>query len=175
MLKILSKLSCNLDRIWVHLTLAHFCLLERCFTLYMKRVLCLPKGSRSRPVYVLTGCEPILIVVQRRLRMLTTSPLDSFLVEWKKKVYEAHQEVERLDVFLNHDLWSGPACENRHVFTRFICHGYHHLLCSSIECYGESPLCICRYCSQNCVKYHAIECPELEGTSLHALARMTCT
>ena len=138
----------------------------------MKRVLCLSIKARSRFVYVLSDCAPMVELLRLRLRMPVTEPLNNFLREWRRKVTEAATEVRTLDIFKSPWLWAGVACDDRHVYTRYIVHGFHHLVCSRREFHEDySTQCICRFCSQQCAKYHAVDCPALQRRSLHFFSR----
>ena len=170
-LKAVPMMSYSLGRVWKYLSLADFRLLEGCFCTYMKRVLCLSMTARSRFVYLLADCGPIMEAIRSRLKAPITESFSQFLSEWCPKVAEATEEVGLLDVFLLRDLWFGRACSSRHVYTRYIVHGYHHLVCSFPEYHQAGDLCLCKFCSQKCAKYHVSLCPQLDS-SLHFLSRL---
>ena len=133
-------------------------------------VLYLSLTARSRFIYLLADCGPIVEMIRSRLKAPTTEPFSQFMAEWHQKVAEASQEVGHLDVFLLREMWAGRACASRHVHTRYIVHGYQHLVCSTTEYHHAGDHCLCRFCSQTCDKYHAVLCPAL-GHSLHFLSR----
>ena len=137
----------------------------------MKRVLCLPIRARSRFVYLMSGCPPAAETIRLRLKMPRTVPYERFISEWEAKVEQARREVGGLDVFNALHLWSGSACDSRHVYTRYIVHGYHYLVCSNAAFHEEYELCTCRFCLQRCTKYHAVECTALDQKSLHYFSR----
>lgn len=169
-LKAVPMMSYGLGRVWGHLSLADIRLLEKCFCTFMKRVLGLSNKSRSRFVYLLADCGAIVELVRSRLKAPITEPFNQFMIEWHLKVAEAKQEVGHLDVFLARELWEGRACSDRSVYTRYIVHGFHHLVCSTKGFHQVGDQCLCRFCSQPCVKYHIVKCPNVDR-SLHFLSR----
>ena len=169
-LEIVPMLSYALDRVWGHLTESCFEALERCFCTYMKRVRCLHPKARNRFVYLLAGYGPALETIRMRLKAPTTEPFLSFVYKWQGKVAEALAEVGNLDIYLAREMWAERGCQSRHVYTRYIVHGYHHVVCSNRNYHQPDDQCVCRFCSQSCAKYHATACGSFDE-SLHSLSR----
>ncbi|XP_018494505.1 uncharacterized protein LOC108864068 [Galendromus occidentalis] len=171
-MKLMPVISYGLTRIWKYLTVKDLKKLEQCFTLYMKRALCLNRAARSRYVYVLSGAPLMIDVMRQRIRGDQTAAFSCMLQEWSKKVNDALTEVSREDIFKKPELWAGSGLDDRHKFTRYLVHGYHHRICTNSEFHdADENVCTCRYCGLLCGKYHATRC--LAGkVSLHGLSRM---
>lgn len=169
-IKIVPMLSYSLDRVWNHLTYANFGLLEKVFCVFMKRVLCLHSASRSRFIYVLGGCGPSIEEIRIRLKVPPTDAFNQFLSDWQQKVVVAMRQVRTLDVFHTKEMWEGTSCGDRHVYTRYMVHGYHHLICEKTFFHEVDAECRCRYCLETCDIYHVTKC-EAKAMSLHAWAR----
>jgi hypothetical protein len=49
--------------------------------------------------------------------------------------------------------------EDRYVFTRFACHGYHYLFCNNKDFHFDAKLeCICAHCNELCDQCHLSKC-----------------
>ena len=136
----------------------------------MKRALRLHKAIKSRFIYLLSGQGPSIETIRVRLKVAQTEPFRRYLQEWQIKLSEAQLEVGTLDVYLQEALWSQAGCRDRHVYTRYIVHGYHHLVCSFKSYHQPGDGCLCRFCMQLCDKYHASSC-SVSNRSLHCLCK----
>lgn len=169
-LKIIPMLSYSLDRVWGHLTESCFESLEKSFCTYMKRVLCLHPKTRNRFVYIMAKCVPAVETIRIRLRAPPTEAYARFVSRLEVKVSGAVSEVGDLDVYVSRSLWADSGCKSRHVYTRYIVHGYHHVMCSNRSFHYPDEQCICQHCSEFCSKYHCTNC-EFFSESLHCLSR----
>ena len=124
----------------------------------MKRVLGVSPYSASRYVYVMTGALPLVEIIRGRLSCPNTEAFNMFSSEWKIKNETAYMELAELSPFHDRDLWARPNSKRRHIFTRFMVHGYHHLLCSTEGYHHPGDTCVCRRCNEFCEKYHSIIC-----------------
>ena len=139
----------------------------------MKRALCLHRSARSRYVYALSGSTLMIDELRQRLRVNLTDAFNHVLHEWSTKVNDALTELEQEEIFRKPELWAESALDDRHVFTRYLVHGYHHLLCTNLSFHdADGTVCLCRYCGNKCPKYHATRCVS-ENVSLYYLSRMT--
>ncbi|XP_018496824.1 uncharacterized protein LOC108864883 [Galendromus occidentalis] len=170
-MKLMPIISYGLKRVWNHLTSTDFKKLEQCFTLYMKRALSLHRSTRSRYVYALTGSPLMINEIRERIREEQTPPFIQVLQEWSKKVNDALSELEQEEIFRKRQLWAESASDERHVYTRYLVHGYHHLLCTDNSFHdADGAKCLCRYCGDSCPKYHAAKCRS-GLTSLYCLSK----
>jgi len=62
--------------------------------------------------------------------------------------------------------------EDRHVFTRFACHGYHCLFCKNKNFHFDAKAdCLCEYCNELCDQYHINQCT-VKKVSLREAAKI---
>jgi hypothetical protein len=56
--------------------------------------------------------------------------------------------------------WQIILFEDRRVFTRFACHGYHCLFCKNKHFHFDvkADYCMCEYCNESCDQYHLNQC-----------------
>ena len=157
-MKAVPILAYGLKRIWKYLSVANFDVLERTYTLFMKRVLCLSPRAKSRYVYVLCQRPPMVEEIRRQLKAENTEAFTTFVNQWEEKTETAGMEVQHLQIFTDKKLWEGGACKRRHIYTRLIAHGYHHKLCKDQSFHDPDVQCICIYCEMFCDKYHSVYC-----------------
>ena len=159
-IKAVPMLTYGLDRLWNHLTVRNFEVLEKCFTLYLKRVLRVPRSSPSRLVYVLAGLyAPLCEELRCKMRSENTASFLSFTSEWRTRFQEAQRHLQADPIMARRDIWAGPQSEKRHVYTRYLVHGYHHHICINKGYHLPKVDCECRFCGQLCPWDHALACP----------------
>ena len=162
--KAMPKLSYGMKRLWVHLTEGNLEEYERCFCAYLKRVFRLAKNSQNRYVYVIAGLDtPFVEVMRVSLRAETTPATEVFMKKWRKKYEEAKGILEGDPILERRSQWSAPRYPSRHLFARYLVHGYHHQICITEGFHDPSDVCVCRYCGENCPRYHAILCEQGPG------------
>jgi hypothetical protein len=68
--------------------------------------------------------------------------------------------------------WQRILFEDRHVFTRFACHGYHYLFCKNKHFHFDAKAdCMCEYCNESCDQYHINQCT-VKKVSLREAAKI---
>jgi hypothetical protein len=55
--------------------------------------------------------------------------------------------------------WKNVNFEKRHAFTRYSCHGFHHLLCNNPNFHAIAlDNCECKFCNEKIGQYHLFNC-----------------
>jgi len=68
--------------------------------------------------------------------------------------------------------WQKAMFTDRHVFTRYACHGFHHLFCKNGTFHFDAAEeCICKFCDQQCSQYYISKC-EAKKISIREAAKM---
>lgn len=164
LIKALPKLSYGMDRVWKHLSLKNFMEFEKCFCAYLKRTFRLHKSARNRYLYVIADMEtPFVEIMRTRLKAENTPAFLELVEQWKIKVNEVRLKLEGDPILGRRATWSAAMYTRRHIFARYIVHGYHHCLCSGDNCHIPKDSCTCKYCGQRCTQYHAIMCETRPG------------
>ena len=172
-MKLMPIISYGLSELWEHLTESDLKRLEQSFTFYMKRALCLHRSARNRYVYALSGSPLMVDEIRERIRGVKTDAFEAILQAWNIKATDALAVVSQEEIFRKPELWASSALNDRHVFTRYLVHGYHHHLCKNSSYHEPNEaLCVCRYCGESCPKYHGSRC-QAENVSLHFLSRQS--
>ena len=138
-----------------------------------KRVLCLHRTARSRYVYVLSGALLMIDVIRKKVKGDLTEAFLFVMEEWSGKVNGALSELLHEELFRRPDLWAGSALDDRHVYTRYLVHGYHHLFCVNRAFHDADDACKCKNCGLVCEKYHATRCLS-RRESLCVLSKRIC-
>ena len=147
LIKALPKLSYGMGRVWKHLTLKNFLEFERCFSAYLKRTFRVHRSARNRYLYVLADMDtPFVEIMRTRLRVENTPAFLEFVAQWKTKVSEIRIRLEDDPILRRRETWSAAMYTRRHIFARYIVHGYHHCLRSRKNCHEQEESCTCKYC-----------------------------
>jgi hypothetical protein len=170
-LKISPIASYGIEVIWPFLSKNDLEKLERVKTRYLKKVLGLSKFNWSRYVYELVDTDLFVSDLKEKFSLSESKSYENF--------YEAKlvNKTNIRDVFyeqmaLTNVQWQQPCFADRNVFTRFVCHGYHYLLCKNKTFHYEADAtCLCQYCGLQCSQYHIKDC-KIRSISLREAAKM---
>jgi hypothetical protein len=164
-LKISPTASYAIEVVWPYLTKKDLENLERVKTRYFKKALGLSKFTRSRYVYELVGEDLFVNDLKNRFQLPDTNNYLKFCEEKSKNKNSICQEFYKTETMTKSN-WKQGLFKDRHVFTRFACHGYHYLFCSNQSFHFEpSNECVCKFCGKHCNKYHILDC-EIRDMSL---------
>jgi len=170
-LKISPIASYAIEAIWPFLNAGDFEKLEKVKTRFFKKVLGLSKYTRSRFVYELLDTDLFMHDLKQKFSLPETIAFNKFFEERllnKLNICDEFYETETMENFA----WKNALFTDRHVFTRFACHGYHHLFCKNQSFHFEAENeCLCNFCGQLCKQYHILTCSE-KKISLREAARM---
>jgi hypothetical protein len=159
-LKISPIASYAIEVIWSYLTLTDLENLERVKTRYYKRVLGLSKYNKSRYTYKLVGPETKLFVTDLKVKfnLPDTEVYKKFCLTKAGNVKKVSEEFYQTETMRNGN-WRRALFPDRHVFTRYACHGYHYVYCKKKAKHFEPENdCCCKFCDQPCEKYHITKC-----------------
>jgi hypothetical protein len=170
-LKISPIASYAIEAIWPFLSASDFEKLEKVKTRFFKKVLGLSKYTRSRFVYELLDTDLFMHDLKQKFSLNETIAFNSFFEERllnKLNICDEFYETETM----NNLKWKNALFADRHVFTRFACHGFHHLFCKNQSFHFEAEnKCICKFCGLMCRQYHIMTCSE-KKMSLREAAKL---
>lgn len=151
-----------MGRVWKHLIFGNFQEFEKCFCAYLKRTFRVHRSTRNRYLSGLADMDtPFVEIMRARLVAENTPVFLEFVEQWKSKVSDARARLEDDPILGRREHWSATMYTRRHIFVRYIVHGYHHCLCSRENCH--EPKDTCKYCGHRCTQYHAIICEARPG------------
>jgi hypothetical protein len=159
-LKVAPIATYALEVIWPFLNKTDFKMLETVKTRYFKRALGVSKKSRSRHIYELLDIDLFASDICQKYSLEQTTAFNKFCEgEFMKKLGICNEFYET-ETMRKED-WKGPYFDDRHVFARFACHGYHYLFCKNKSFhYDATHRCSCKFCGEKCAQYHILECNE---------------
>ena len=168
-LKISPIVTYGIQLIWPHLSLTDFRSLEKIKTLYLKRALCLSKYTKSRFTYKLAKCDFYVREIQIQMSLPETDAFKKFISEREVKATDINFEFYFTHAMLS-DFWKVLNFSDRHLYTRFACHGFHFVLCTNIVFHECDVTCFCKFCGSECGQYHFLRCCNVPFKSLSQLA-----
>jgi hypothetical protein len=145
--------------IWPYLSVSDLRQLEKVKTMYLKHAMCLSKFTKSRLVYKLAECDFFVKQIQMQFNLPQTQTFDSFILERQSKSLDIDFEFYYTPA-MEFKFWKASNFPNRHIFTRFSCHGFHHAFCNTFIFHECCISCICKYCNSTCGLYHYFRCTE---------------
>jgi len=131
----------------------------------------LSKFNWSRNIYELVDTDLFVSDLKEKFSLSESNSCENF--------YEAKpvNKTNIRDLFyeqmaLTNVQWQQPCFADRNVFTRFLCHGYHYLLCKNKTFHKEADAtCHCQYCRLQCSQYQIQDC-KIRSISLREAAKM---
>jgi len=157
-LKIAPILSYGIEAIWKYLTLSDFRIIEKVKGCFIRKLLSVDKSSRSKFTYSLVNSKLFVEELKQKFNLPETPAFLKFYDQRLNELNTLPDNFFAIDAFTNED-WKGPQYKLRHVFTRFACHGFHHLICKNKTFHAsENDKCICELCEKPCDRYHLKDC-----------------
>jgi hypothetical protein len=157
-LKIAPILSYGIEVIWKHLSKDDFLSLERGKASFVRKLLSVSKSTRTRFTYSLVNCNLFVEELKHRFHLPDTPAYLKFYRERELELETLPRDFFTVDAFHN-DEWKKPQFKLRHVYTRFACHGFHHLICKNKKYHIKTDKCVCELCENPCDRYHLRDCP----------------
>jgi hypothetical protein len=163
--------SCVIEAIWSYLTINDLNNLEEPKSRFLKRVLSIEKKRKSRFTYQLVETDLLANDLKYKYNLPDTDEYDKVMV---KEIVNFSQIYNN---FLKTLAFSDPKRKNlnfkdRHLFTRYACHGFHFKLCKSRVYHIEAcEKCKCKFFNQKMDTYHLFECKEVNCPSLSQMAK----
>jgi hypothetical protein len=150
--------SYGLEAIWPFLTTADLFKLETVKSRFLKRVLSLSKYTKSRFVYELIETDLFVNDLKSKFSLSDTSDYDKFM-EQKLITFSEIDPDFYLTPAMCNTSWKEINCKDRHMFTRYACHGFHHLFCKDkMYHFSAKENCECEKCGESIKFYHLFEC-----------------
>jgi Reverse transcriptase (RNA-dependent DNA polymerase) len=147
-IKIAPIATYGIEIIWPFLKKSDFNILETVKSSYLKRALSLSKYTHNRLVYKLADTDFFVSELQIKFNLIQTDSFKEFISECKAKALDIHPLFYSTPAFTN-QRWKGASCINRHLYTRFAVHGFHHTLCLNSKFHDCDPnKCICKLCNE---------------------------
>ena len=157
-LKIAPIISYGIQSIWEFLSKDDFHMIEKVKACFIRKLLSVDKSTRSRFTYPLVNCKLFVEELKHRFNLSATKAYSDFYNERMKELENLPGDYFTLDAFQNEE-WKGPQFKLRHVYTRFACHGFHHLICKNTKYHEKiDDKCICELCENPCDRYHLKKC-----------------
>lgn len=149
--------------------------LETVKSRYFKRVLGLSKITQSRYIYELLDTDLFIDDLKNKFKLRDTNAYEKFFEAMLIKKTEVRDEFyDKLETINKKVQWAQSCFEDRHVFTKFLCHGYHYIFCTNEHFHYEAGMdCKCKFCGTACSQYHISTCTT-KTISLREAARMKC-
>jgi hypothetical protein len=159
-LKISPIASYGIEVIWPFLSSNDLENLEKVKSRYFKRVLRLSKINKSRYIYEILDTDPFVTDLKIKFKLTDTKSYEKFFEAMLVKKTEIRDDFyEKLETINGNVQWTQSCFEDRHVFTKFLCHGYHGHFCTNTEFHYEAGIdCRCKFCGSICSQYHITEC-----------------
>jgi hypothetical protein len=140
------------------LKLSDFEKLESVKATYLKRAMSVSKFSQSRLVYLLANCSFFVCDLQAKFKLPITVEYQKFIMSRNEKFGDIDTEFLATHAMTT-DKWKLPYQKDRHVFTRFAVHGFHHLVCKNPSYHFKDEKCVCKLCDEKqCGTHHIIKC-----------------
>jgi hypothetical protein len=152
--------SYGIEAIWQYLSLENLNLLETVKSRFLKKALCLSKFTKSRLAYELADTSSFVEELRCKFSLPETESYNKFLINRLYKISEIDPKFFDTPAMIDPS-WKRACFENRHIFTRFACHGYHYVLCRNKDHHASAlRSCKCSKCGQKMDTYHFPECPD---------------
>jgi hypothetical protein len=163
-IKISPIASYGIEITWPYLKISDLQTLETIKTTYLKRALSLSKYTKNRFIYKMVNTGLFVTELKIKYNLPNTLHYDEFLIQCQTKADNIDPEFYNTPALLN-PIWKKSNNKQRHLFTRFAVHGFHHTICQ-IQNYHEYDLnkCKCKLCGEKMTNiYHFKICP-LKGS-----------
>jgi Reverse transcriptase (RNA-dependent DNA polymerase) len=150
--------SYGIEAIWPYLNKNELLKLETVKSRFLKRVLSLSKYTKSRFVYELAETDLLVHDLQNKYSLPDTTEYDKFMLQKLITFSEIDPQFYETPAMLDPS-WKEINCKDRHLFTRYACHGFHYLLCKNKSyhwCAKDN--CECEKCGEKIGLYHLFEC-----------------
>ena len=156
-LKLAPVATYGLELVWNDLSTADLRLSDSAKTGFLKKVLGLHPSAKNRLVYLLAQAPTLVEEARAAHRLSETAAFTEFFGEIERKRAEVDADFYGTPA-MQDDSWRGTNIKNRHLVIRFSTHGFDHAVYTKVHFHDADRDCRCKFCSQECSKYHAGEC-----------------
>jgi hypothetical protein len=163
--------SYGIEAIWPYLSVTDLNCLEKTKSRFLKRVLSLSKHTKSRFTYELTETDLFMNDLKNKYNLPETLAYDKFIEQKLVNFAEIHPDFYETPAFLDSN-WKKVNIKDRHLFTRYACHGFHHKMCEVSDYHScATDKCKCKFCQQVIDIYHLFQCPANNCPTLSQAAK----
>lgn len=165
--------SYGIEILWNYLDKNDLYKLESVKSRFLKKLLSLSKYTKSRFTYKLVETDLFINDLMNRFSLNSddNKDYDKFKQQKEFAFWEIDAQFYDTPAFKNTS-WKETNCKDRHIFTRFACHGFHYLLCKNKVFHTKvNDNCICEKCDEKCDTYHFLVCSKNEMTLSQAATK----
>ena len=160
--------SYGIEAIWPYLSLSDLHHLETAKTRFLKKALSLSKFIKSRYTYKLAATGYFIDDLRRKFSLPETDSYNKFITNQTFKNTCIDPQFFDTPAMINPN-WKTACFDNRHVFTRFACHGFHYVLCSDKSFHASAhDACKCVNCGEKMDQYHFNKCDKNDMSLIQA-------
>jgi Reverse transcriptase (RNA-dependent DNA polymerase) len=142
---------------WPYLTLTDLRQLNMVFDSYLKRMLSVHKSSKNRIIHFILAAGSFVEYLHSTFNLPYTAAFGALLQERDEKQKCLPENLEQV-LHTIPNRWRNPLQDDRHIFTRFLMHGFHFKYCSRADFHEASDTCVCKFCGDLCEFYHYFSC-----------------
>jgi hypothetical protein len=129
------------------------------------------KTLRSRLTYELVETDLFVNDLKCKYKLPDTVAYNDFMEQKIVNFSQIDPEFYETPAFSD-SKWKNVNFKDRHLFTRYACHGFHHKLCKRKVYHTEASVkCKCKFCNQQIDYYHLFKCPDENCPKLSQLAK----
>ena len=171
-MKILPSIIYGLDVISENLTLPQLLTLDQAKTAFWRKVLGVHKCSSATMVHEMVNSPTLTEDLKSRGYVINDNVWKLYMEQKEDRLMNlCCRRYTDAPVF-QFDEWKRSGEKNRHFFTRASIHGFHHLLCSSIDCFDPQDGCVCQFCEESASDlYHLEVCAARLGNGIPQFVR----
>jgi hypothetical protein len=154
--------SYGIEAIWPYLSKSDMLNLEKVKSRFLKRLLSLSKYTKSRFVYELVETDLLINELKMKFSLPDTLEYDKFMEQKILTFSEIDPLFYETPIFADNK-WKNANFKDRHMLTRYACHGFHHLLCENQSFHTKAlDTCVCKKCKKSIGLYHLFDCEKNE-------------
>jgi hypothetical protein len=163
--------SYGIEAIWPYLSSNDLNNLEKAKSRFLKRVLSMDKKLKSRFTYELVETDLFVNDLKYKYNLPDTEEYDKFMIKKIVNFSQIDPNFYETPAFSD-PKWKNVNFKDRHLFTRYACHGFHFKLCKRRVYHTEAcDKCKCKFCNQKMDTYHLFKCQDVNCPSLSQLAK----
>jgi uncharacterized protein (DUF2344 family) len=156
-LKIAPIASYGIQVIWAKLKISDFDKIEAVKASFIKRAMNLSKYTKTRLAYLLVNCDFFVCELKNQFDLPSTAAYENFLKARTDKFGDIDPDFLNTHAMTNNQ-WKTSQQKDRHIFTRYAVHGFHHLICKNPAYHSAIDKCVCKLCDEKCSTYHLLQC-----------------
>ena len=161
-LKVAPIATYGIEVTWPYLNKTDLNKIESVKATYIKKCLSVSKFTKSRLVYALANCNFFVTDIKYKFKLPNSPAYEKYLSSRLLKARQIDPLFPTCSTMMNRN-WIKAVQKDRHIFTRFAVHGFHHLICQTPDYHDIRETCMCLNCKEPCNLYHLDSCPPESG------------